>query len=113
MLHCALGRVCDAVRRQPQWSGTPDFLESRSPAKRNENNDLTGILPWFETFEVASGTRYAMDANQPADTLLRFGAFEADVQTGELRKQSKRVRLQDQPLLLLVMLLEAACPLLA
>jgi TolB-like protein/DNA-binding winged helix-turn-helix (wHTH) protein/tetratricopeptide (TPR) repeat protein len=48
-----------------------------------------------------------MHANQPADTLLRFGAFEADVQTGELRKQGKRVRLQEQPFQLLVMLLEA------
>jgi TolB-like protein/DNA-binding winged helix-turn-helix (wHTH) protein/Flp pilus assembly protein TadD len=72
-----------------------------------KNNNLTGIIPWFETFEVASGTRYAMDTNQPAATLLRFGAFEADVQTGELRKQGKRVRLQDQPFQLLVMLLEA------
>jgi TolB-like protein/DNA-binding winged helix-turn-helix (wHTH) protein/tetratricopeptide (TPR) repeat protein len=48
-----------------------------------------------------------MHANQPAATLLRFGAFEADVQSGELRKQGKRVRLQDQPFQLLVMLLEA------
>jgi TolB-like protein/DNA-binding winged helix-turn-helix (wHTH) protein/Tfp pilus assembly protein PilF len=48
-----------------------------------------------------------MHANQPANTLLRFGAFEADIQTGELRKQGKRVRLQDQPFQLLVMLLEA------
>jgi len=48
-----------------------------------------------------------MHANQSADTLLRFGAFEADVQTGELRKQGKRIRLQDQPFQLLVMLLEA------
>ena len=48
-----------------------------------------------------------MDATQPAARLLRFGAFEADVQTGELRKQGKRVRLQDQPFQLLVMLLEA------
>src|SRR5271155_1873174 len=48
-----------------------------------------------------------MHANQPTDMLLRFGAFEADVQTGELRKQGKRVRLQDQPFQLLIMLLEA------
>jgi TolB-like protein/DNA-binding winged helix-turn-helix (wHTH) protein/Flp pilus assembly protein TadD len=48
-----------------------------------------------------------MHANQPAATLLRFGAFEADVQTGELRKQGKRIRLQDQPFQLLIMLLEA------
>jgi TolB-like protein/DNA-binding winged helix-turn-helix (wHTH) protein/Tfp pilus assembly protein PilF len=48
-----------------------------------------------------------MHTSQPAATLLRFGAFEADVQTGELRKQGKRIRLQDQPFQLLVMLLEA------
>ena len=48
-----------------------------------------------------------MHANQPAAMLLRFGAFEADVQTGELRKQGKRIRLQEQPFQLLVMLLEA------
>jgi len=47
-----------------------------------------------------------MHANQPAATLLRFGAFEADVQTGELRKQGRRIRLQEQPFQLLVMLLE-------
>jgi TolB-like protein/DNA-binding winged helix-turn-helix (wHTH) protein/tetratricopeptide (TPR) repeat protein len=48
-----------------------------------------------------------MHANQPAATVLRFDAFEADVQTGELRKQGQRIRLQDQPFQLLVMLLEA------
>src|ERR1700686_4391193 len=48
-----------------------------------------------------------MHANQQAATLLRFGAFEADVQTGELRKLGNRIRLQDQPFQLLVMLLEA------
>src|SRR3984893_8745418 len=107
MLHCALGRVCDAVRRQPQWSGTPDFLESRSPAKRNENNGFTGILPWFETFEIASRARYDMRANKPENTFWRFGPFEAHVQTGEQRKQGTRLRFQDQPFQLLVMLLEA------
>src|ERR1700735_2138617 len=46
-----------------------------------------------------------MHANEPAVTLLRFGVFEADVQTGELTKHGKRVRLQEQPFQLLVMLL--------
>src|ERR1700741_4880664 len=47
-----------------------------------------------------------MDANMPAPTLLRFGAFQVDVQAGELTNQGKRIRLQDQPFLLLVRLLE-------
>lgn len=38
--------------------------------------------------------------------LLRFGVFEADLRTGELKKQGKRIRLQEQPFQLLVMLLE-------
>src|SRR5215467_7049301 len=36
---------------------------------------------------------------------IRFGAFELDVSAGELRKQGVRVRLQEQPLRLLQMLL--------
>jgi DNA-binding winged helix-turn-helix (wHTH) protein len=37
---------------------------------------------------------------------LRFGAFEADLHTGELTKRGKQVRLQEQPFRLLAMLLE-------
>jgi TolB-like protein/DNA-binding winged helix-turn-helix (wHTH) protein/Flp pilus assembly protein TadD len=47
-----------------------------------------------------------MHANEPAARLLRFGVFEAHIQTGELTKQGKRVGLQDQPFQLLIMLLE-------
>jgi TolB-like protein/DNA-binding winged helix-turn-helix (wHTH) protein/Flp pilus assembly protein TadD len=37
---------------------------------------------------------------------LRFGVFEADLRAGELRKHGLRVRLQEQPFLVLAMLLE-------
>src|ERR1700723_863208 len=47
-----------------------------------------------------------MHANERSATLLRFGAFEADVQAGELKKLGKRISLQEQPFRLLVMLLE-------
>src|ERR1700733_11398167 len=47
-----------------------------------------------------------MHTNEPAATILRFGVFEADVQTGELTKHGKRIRLQEQSFQLLVMLLE-------
>jgi TolB-like protein/DNA-binding winged helix-turn-helix (wHTH) protein/Tfp pilus assembly protein PilF len=46
-----------------------------------------------------------MQAKDPARR-LRFGVFEADVRTGELTKRGKRLRLQEQPFQLLVMLLE-------
>ena len=37
---------------------------------------------------------------------FRFGVFEADVRTGELRKHGIRLRLPDQPFAVLVALLE-------
>jgi DNA-binding winged helix-turn-helix (wHTH) protein len=42
----------------------------------------------------------------PKGRLVRFGIFEAEPQTGELRKQGRRVPLQGQPFDILVMLLE-------
>jgi Tol biopolymer transport system component/DNA-binding winged helix-turn-helix (wHTH) protein len=41
-----------------------------------------------------------------ASRVVRFGAFELDLRTGELRKSGLRVGLQDQPLQVLTMLLE-------
>src|SRR5690348_5119240 len=38
--------------------------------------------------------------------VIRFGAFEADVQAGELRKYGIKLKLQEQPFRLLVYLLE-------
>ena len=37
---------------------------------------------------------------------IRFGVFEVDLQSGELRKQGIRVRLQDQPFQILVLMLD-------
>ena len=38
--------------------------------------------------------------------IVRFGAFEADLVSGELRKNGTRIRLQEQPFRILAMLLE-------
>src|SRR5258707_15583033 len=47
---------------------------------------------------------------QPADLrrILCFGSFEVDVVSGELRRQGLKIRLQDQPFRLLVLLLDRA-----
>ena len=42
----------------------------------------------------------------PRKPLFRFGIFEADQHTGEVRKQGRRVQLQGQPFEILIMLLE-------
>ena len=50
---------------------------------------------------AATGSR----SSNPAD-VIRFGPFELDVRAGELRKSGTRIRLPDQPLQVLLMLLE-------
>jgi len=47
-----------------------------------------------------------MDVVHPLKGTIRFGAFEADFRSGELRKQGVKVRLQEQPFQILQMLLE-------
>ena len=41
-------------------------------------------------------------------TIARFGVFEVDTASGELRKQGRRIRLQDQPFAVLLVLIERA-----
>jgi len=45
---------------------------------------------------------------KPAPRIARFGVFELDIAAGELRKSGARLRLQEQPLQLLALLLERA-----
>ena len=47
-----------------------------------------------------------MSTPAPASRAVRFGAFEADLSSRELRKHGLRVKLQDQPFQILAMLLE-------
>ena len=46
------------------------------------------------------------DDDQHPPARLRFGVFEVDRRSGELRKHGLRVRLQEQPFQVLTMLLE-------
>src|SRR6516165_863643 len=41
-------------------------------------------------------------------SVVRFANFEVDLRAGELRKDGSKVRLQEQPFLLLTVLLESA-----
>ena len=47
-------------------------------------------------------------ASQPDSTRYRFGTFELNTHSGELRRSGTKVRLQDQPFLVLRKLLESA-----
>ncbi len=56
--------------------------------------------------------RVAMATPSTSGRIARFGVFELDVTAGELRKSGARVRLQDQPFQLLLLLLERPATLL-
>ncbi len=47
-----------------------------------------------------------MQQGRPAGRIVRFGSFEADFQEGKLTKAGTRIRLQEQPLQILALLLE-------
>src|SRR5271154_5057686 len=47
-----------------------------------------------------------MPESHPVGERLRFGVFELDLRSGELRKHGLRIRLQEQPVQVLAMLLE-------
>src|SRR5712692_3838937 len=47
-----------------------------------------------------------MGAGSPSRRVARFGAFELDLQSGELRKHGLRVKLQEQPFQILKLLVE-------
>src|SRR5215471_652695 len=49
-----------------------------------------------------------MDTSGNTSRVVRFGVFELDLRAGELRKHGLKVKLQDQPFQVLVMLLEHA-----
>lgn len=47
-----------------------------------------------------------IEETNPSAQLLRFSSFELDLRAGQLRKHGLRIKLQDQPLQILVLLLE-------
>jgi DNA-binding winged helix-turn-helix (wHTH) protein len=47
-----------------------------------------------------------MEDSRSSHAIVRFGAFELDNEGGELRRDGARIRLQDQPLQILRVLLE-------
>ncbi len=49
-----------------------------------------------------------MDQRSPEKSMVRFENFDLDMQTGELRRNGTRIRLQEQPFQILALLLERA-----
>src|SRR5262249_11737172 len=74
------------------------------PAKPNETLGLWHVSDWCYT--LCATWADCMGGSRSSDTVVRFGAYELDQQAGELRKDGVRIRLQEQPLQVLQILLE-------
>lgn len=59
-----------------------------------------------ESVMLRSSRRPSMEETKRVSLPIRFGIFEVDLQAGELRRQGYKVKLQEQPFQLLIMLLE-------
>ena len=64
------------------------------------------LLPPIQNAHPKRGKRATPPRRTPGRTDFRFGEFEVDVSSGELRKGWTRIRIQDQPFRVLVAMLE-------
>src|SRR6185369_16834899 len=78
----------------------PPFRVSGSRVQRPALPDRKGIVMIRES---ARGPRPETERHQPT---FRFGVFELNRATGELRKHGVKLKLQDQPAQILALLLE-------
>jgi eukaryotic-like serine/threonine-protein kinase len=70
--------------------------------------DLPSVVSAQGSARRGGETAFEVKMGQPhQDSRIRFGVYELDTQSGELRKAGIRIRLQDQPLKVLIALLEA------
>ena len=60
----------------------------------------------LESPASCAGWAHGMQQGRPAGRIVRFGSFEADFGEGKLTKAGIRIRLQEQPLQILALLLE-------
>src|ERR1700746_138459 len=91
-----------------------------APASRYRNQHLRAGLRFLAPSQAAAAVGRRAEAPHPGAKLsrclmpegrfsgktVRFGVYEADLATGELRKNGTLIRLQEQPFQILAMLLE-------
>ncbi len=66
------------------------------------------ILFVFNMIDSAHSFRRPMNAPTPRRGLVRFGDFAVDLRSGELHKEGVKIKLQEQPFRLMIVLLEHA-----
>src|SRR5450432_1382962 len=81
----------------------------RLPISTRHHAGLTG---WYTFRPTDRGAKLwsrrlkTMGPAPPSPRVVRFGVFELDLRSGELRKQGRKIRLEGQPVQVLICLLE-------
>src|SRR4051812_48221155 len=75
--------------------------------RRPQNRRFAALRPKFLVLNSPTSRAGASVGDLNASrTIIQFGSFELDQEAGELRRDGTRVRLQEQPLQILQILLE-------
>jgi DNA-binding winged helix-turn-helix (wHTH) protein len=64
------------------------------------------VISGVDDYTSATKKWVVMAPSVQTSSVLRFGVFEVDLRSGELRKQGFRIRVQEQPLRVLIVLLQ-------
>jgi len=86
----------------------PHLSEIISHRASNSNHRTSAKFSFaFRAVDLVIGRIYStVMTDQPQDRRYRFGLFEADAATGELRRQGIRIKLNAQPFQMLLLMLE-------
>src|SRR5262249_13757992 len=99
--------VCYRKSSRASKSRTPLLLRSCASPGRPKRRDLgLAEFQWQMLDFVGRWGTASMEDAPSSHALLRSGDFEFDQDAGELRKDGARIRLQEQPLQILRILLE-------
>ena len=98
--------VCVLGIGDRQCSGTSPSVPSQSPDKSVFRKTIRVSHCVRRRARLSKTGSVSMPPTLPP--VVRFGNFEVDLRAGELRNEGSKVRLQEQPYLLLTVLLESA-----
>jgi cholera toxin transcriptional activator len=91
------------LQKENAMHGASFALTLTSPRKRLQDSHLGADVLSHRGLEYYTETRMAPGSEAHK---YRFGVFEANAETGELRRQGTRVKINGQPFQILLMLLE-------
>jgi adenylate cyclase len=106
LVDCFGSRLFASTRAEGQYSEPVLFRSFLCPNNRLQRKNLAKLLLSFVVDFGPQSWDARVNEGPQSHALIRFGVFELDTESGELRKQGVKVRLQEQPFQILQILLD-------